>query len=227
MFLKIQKNAIFISDAHYNEKNTELKIVLQKIKKTEIECSQLFLMGDIFDFLSYETKYFINKYQEIIFLINEISTNIEIIYLEGNHDFNLKEIFPGVLVYKRNQQPIYTSFGSKSVSLAHGDILVDDSFYEFFTKIIRNKSFLYFLNLIDINNFISKRISTKLSSKVICSPINNFYDIIQKKIKYYKTDIIIEGHYHQDKTFLYGNQKYINLPALACNKRYFTSNEII
>lgn len=227
MYLKIQKDAIFIADAHYNNKNQELKNVLLQIKELEIKTSQLFLMGDIFDFLTYETKYFININQDIITLINEISKTIEVIYLEGNHDFNLQKIFPLIKVYKREQQPLLATYNNNSVSLSHGDILLGDLFYDIFCNIIRNKYFLRFLNFIDFNCFISKSIDKKLSSKMICSTISNFYDIIEKKIKNYNTDIVIEGHYHQNKVFMYGKTKYINLPSLACTKEYFCANEIL
>ena len=53
--------------------------ILEKIKNSEIFCSQIFLMGDNFDFLSYEIKYF--KYKKdiaghgIYFILNIILHN--------------------------------------------------------------------------------------------------------------------------------------------------------
>ena len=57
----LKDEAIFIADSHYNKKNQEFKIILEKIKNSEIFCSQIFLMGDNFDFLSNEIKYFKNR----------------------------------------------------------------------------------------------------------------------------------------------------------------------
>jgi UDP-2,3-diacylglucosamine hydrolase len=36
-----------------------------------------------------------------------------------------------------------------------------------------------------------------------------------------KCDVIIEGHFHQNRTFDIGDLKYINLGAFACNERYY------
>ena len=58
----LKDEAIFIADSHYNKKNQEFKIILEKIKNSEIFCSQIFLMGDNFDFLSNEIKYFKNSH---------------------------------------------------------------------------------------------------------------------------------------------------------------------
>ena len=57
-------------------------------------------MGDIFDFISGESKYFIQQNSDAINLLNKLSKDIEIIYLEGNHDYNLKIIFPNMEVIK-------------------------------------------------------------------------------------------------------------------------------
>ncbi|MGB3751545.1 MAG: UDP-2,3-diacylglucosamine diphosphatase, partial [Arcobacteraceae bacterium] len=54
----IQDNAIFIADAHYNDSRTQLYKLLLLLQKGTLSCSQIFLMGDIFDFLSSEIKYF-------------------------------------------------------------------------------------------------------------------------------------------------------------------------
>ncbi|MCD8541207.1 MAG: hypothetical protein LRY22_00560 [Aliarcobacter cryaerophilus] len=59
-------------------------------------------MGDNFDFLSNEIKYFKNRNKDIIELLNSLSDSFEIFYLEGNHDYNLSKIFPNYLKEKTN-----------------------------------------------------------------------------------------------------------------------------
>ncbi len=85
----LKDEAIFIADLHYNKKNQEFKIILEKIKNSEIFCSQIFLMGDYFDFLSNEIKYFKNRNKYIIELLNYLSDSFEIFYLKWNHEYNL------------------------------------------------------------------------------------------------------------------------------------------
>ena len=212
MFHNIQDGAIFIADAHYSKKRQKLKKLLIKIKQGDIKVSQLFLMGDIFDFLSAEIEYFNKINSEVIQLINEISKKIEVIYLEGNHDYNLKEIFHNALVIPREKQPIQFNYKNKIIALAHGDIFTP-KLYNFYTLIIRNSTLLKILNFIDISNWLTSSIEKSLNKKEKNYKFLNFEEFAKDRIKKYekiKSHIIIEGHFHQGKMY----DKYINLPAL-------------
>jgi len=214
----IKNNAIFIADAHYNSLRTDLLELLKKIEKNEIEVSQIFFMGDIFDFLANEIDYFQNINFHLISIINKLATKIETIYFEGNHDYNLKSIFPKVIVIPREKQPFYATLendNEKRVAMAHGDIYTP-KVYNIYCKIIRNSFLLRFLNLIDINNWLSQIIENKLKRKHICNKMENFLKFVNKRISLYKSDLVIEGHFHQG----YKNDKYINLPSLACSSQY-------
>jgi len=225
--LNISDDAIFIADSHYNSKKEELKQLLLDIQSNKINTSQIFLMGDIFDFLAPQISYFKNKNQHMINLINELSLNIEIIYLEGNHDFNLKKIFPNIQVFQRDNQPVVYQYQDKIVALAHGDIFTPLG-YNLYTKLIRNTIFLNFINLIDINNWLSIKIDNWLQNKNICTKctdVDKFITSRLDKYKDYNCDIIIEGHFHYE----INNINYINLPSLYCSKTYYSikSNEFI
>ena len=215
----LKDEAIFIADSHYNKKNQEFKIILEKIKNSEIFCSQIFLMGDNFDFLSNEIKYFKNRNKDIIELLNSLSDSFEIFYLEGNHDYNLSKIFPKIKVVKRENQPLLLEYEDKKIALSHGDNFINWH-YNLYCKIIRNSYFLYFLNFLDINFFISKKIEQALENKNICHNLNYFEELVNKRVKNYTEDIIIEGHYHQAKSYKIRNQEYINIPSLCCQKSF-------
>lgn len=220
MYLSIQNEAIFVADSHYNEKNKEFLLFLKKIESKEILCSQLFLMGDMIDFISGESRYFIKQNYQVIELLNKLSKELQIVYLEGNHDYNLKSIFPNINVIKRENQPLLAKLeNNQTISLSHGDNFINWK-YDLYCKIIRNTFFLQFMNLIDINFFISKKIENTLVNKNICHKMNNFKQIVEKRIKNYNTDIVIEGHYHQGDIYNINNKKYINIPSLCCQKEY-------
>ena len=226
MSLNIEENAIFIADSHFNENQPELLIFLEKLQLNEIKTTQLFLLGDMFDFISGECSYFIKQNQEIIDLLNDLSQKIDIIYLEGNHDYNLKKLFPSIKVFSRDEQPVSAKYADKRVALCHGDMFVNSS-YELYCKVIRNRVFLKFMNLIDFNNWISKKIYFGLLSKNICRIIPNFEDIVKKRVENYSEDIVIEGHYHQGKQYEIDNKRYINIPSLACSKEYSCINSYV
>lgn len=221
MYLSIKQDSIFVADSHFNEKNRELLIFLEKVQSKEIITSQLFLMGDMIDFISGESRYFIKQNIEVINLLNKLSNEIEIIYLEGNHDYNLKSIFPNIQVIKRENQPLLAKFEEKTVALSHGDNFINWK-YDLYCKFIRNTIFLKFMNFIDINFFISKKIENALVKKNICHKMKNFEHIVSKRVKNYNTDIIVEGHYHQGNSYFIDEKMYINIPSLCCQKKYIT-----
>ncbi len=220
--IRLQDSALFIADSHYNSSRQMLLEILLKIQNNQIVTSQIFFMGDMFDFLSQEIEYFKTINHNVIDLINTLSLSIEIIYIEGNHDFNLSTLFPNITVVSREIQPIPIEYKLKNILIAHGDIFTPIS-YEIYTIIIRNHYFLRFLNLIDINNFISKFVEQKLKSKNICHKQDNFTQFIEKRISLYDTDLTIEGHFHQG----YINDKYINIPSLCCDNRYIAFEDDI
>lgn len=220
MNYKLLDNTIFIADSHFSENKRDLEYLLDKILSSQISCSDIILLGDMFDFLCYEAKYFINKNQNIINKLNTLSTKYKVYYFEGNHDYNLAKIFPNIIVFPRQNQPVvFHTQDNLEVLLSHGDIEVG-LFYEFYCKIIRNKYLLSFLNLIDINNIISKTIEKKLSKKSICKNFLDFEKYIENKYKSKTNTIIVEGHYHQGKTMSFNKNSYINVPSLYCSKKF-------
>ena len=54
--------------------------------------------------------------------------------------------------------------------------------------------------------------------------MKDFKKLVIKRLNNYKTDIIIEGHYHQGSTFEFEDKKYINIPSLCCDKKYMILN---
>ncbi len=224
---KILEGALFISDSHDNEKRDGFYRFLVKIERNKIKCPQLFLMGDMFDLLIGEIVYTKKRYQKTINLINKLSKKIDIIYFEGNHDFNLKKIFPQVRVIPIKEQPSSWHFKDRTILLSHGDIFEDDA-YLHYTKFIRNRYILTLLNLLDLilGHTISKSILTKQKNKFLCKKDRFFYENIKQKIQKYdigisKIDFVCEGHHHQNREFAFESFKYKNFSSFACDKSYY------
>ena len=72
------------------------------MKNGELDCPQLILMGDIFDLLIYEIKATHSFAKPYIKILEDISDKTEVLYLEGNHDFNLANFFFFLLIVKIN-----------------------------------------------------------------------------------------------------------------------------
>lgn len=230
--ITIKENAIFIADSHHNRlyQNTldSLFIELLNLKKC-----QIFLMGDIFDFLVGPVTQSIRDNQYTLELLRELSLKHEIYYLEGNHDFLLKTIpyFKNIYYFPISSQPVLCKFNNKNAYLAHGDIFLSWH-YKFFSKIIRNKFLIIFLNFFSnilyskIIDFLQKKSEEKKIGDTYCS--SKFMKFAQMRIqKYiYKMSIpsdsyIIEGHFHLGDCMKNQTINYIGLPFFACKKKYF------
>lgn len=216
MHHNIEDGAIFLADAHYSKNRLELKKILLKIKLGEVQTTQLFLMGDIFDFLCDDLDYFQKCNGDMIELINELSYDIKIIYFEGNHDFNISKTFKNVDVISRKIQPAVFSLDGEIVVLSHGDLFISKG-YDIYCAIIRNRTLAKFINFMDINNWFSKRLESWLGKKHKSYKFEDFHKFAQKRLEVYKNFncmYIIEGHFHQGKS----DGKYINIPALLENQ---------
>ena len=223
----IKEGAIFIADSHENENRKNFLRFLYALKSGEIKTPQLFLMGDMFDFLAAQCEFFVKFYEPYIDVKNEISKKTEIYYFEGNHDFNLAPLFKNVKTYPIGTQPVkFASKCQKCVFIAHGDIFLP-LVSKYALRFLRVKIFLKTMNFFDkfLNFRLSKRILNKLKRKILDYKIPNFKELAEAKVYRYnglcKADIVIEGHYHQGDIFELGSQKYVNVPSFACEQSYF------
>ncbi len=221
--LELREGAFILCDAHYSQQRPLFLNLLKAIHTKKLLPTQLILVGDIFDTLFGGVPYTHERNREAIEMICKISLRLEVIYLEGNHDFNLCKIFPDVKVFGIKNQPLLLKYKSKRVLMAHGDI--DNTlFYKIYTSVVRASPVVYFLNILDLisRHFIIKSLDEYLSRKDDCREFLSFEEFIKERLSdRYSCDYFIEGHFHQNKTIEYRNFRYINLGAFACNQRYF------
>ena len=221
--LEILDGAFIVSDAHYSHQRPELLDFIKDIHSKKLCPTQLILMGDIFDALFGGVPYTQEVNQEAIRLLNEISLEIEVIYLEGNHDFNLQNIFPHTKVFPISLQPVTCQYKDKKVLLAHGDIEGDFG-YKVYTSLIRNRAVLFVLRVVDslTGHLILKKLDSYLSKKDDCKEFTGLKEYMSKRLENkYSCDYFIEGHFHQNRSVEFEKFVYINLGVFACNQRYF------
>jgi UDP-2,3-diacylglucosamine hydrolase len=225
MSLEIKDGALFVADAHENGKNrTAFSKLLCRIEAGEAEITQLFLMGDMFDLLVGGVRRTERLFAKEIASLEEIGKKIEVFYFEGNHDFNLSELFPSVKVVPLKNQPLLFASECGSFMIAHGDL--DGSFlYKLYTAFIRNPFIVVFLNIFDRRGSISRPILERHEKKELCAKIDNFDKIAIKKLLFYQNcDFVAEGHYHQNQRFVSKACTYINFGAFACGQRVYRFN---
>ncbi|ADR33230.1 metallophosphoesterase [Sulfuricurvum kujiense DSM 16994] len=222
----LQEGAILIADAHCAPWRTSFIDFLHALESDKIVTPQLILMGDIFDMLYGPIQRSYRYSTEGIDLLNRLGKKIEIIYLEGNHDFLLTDLFPGITVIRREEQPIVMDYEGKKVALSHGDSSMGWG-YELYTALIRNPLLLAFLRMLDTlgGGFIVSWLEEQMKRKSHCRNIDDFERLTEQRLSGFKSgsaDVLIEGHFHQNRSIKFPQFDYINVGAFACNERYFT-----
>ena len=221
--IELKEGAFVVSDAHYSHIRPEFLDFLKAIYTKQLNPTQLILMGDIFDTLFGNVAYTQEINSQAVEILNDISQRIEVVYLEGNHDFNLKKVFPHVKVFGIKKQPVEVKYNDERVLLAHGDI-ESPALYNIYTATIRNPFVITLLSIVDsiTNHSIINRLDEYLSKKEDCKEFTNLKEFMSKRLdNKYDCDYFIEGHFHQNKTLTLKDFIYINLGAFACNQRYF------
>ena len=211
---QLKESALFVADAHYPHHGDEFLTLLQNINNGTINTTQLILMGDVFDLLFGHNDYIQHFSKEAISLIQTLSCKLEVIYLEGNHDFCLQKLFPQVSVYPREQQPVHFTLGNENIYLSHGDKYETKFGFNCYSKIIRSSITLTLLRPFE-KPIIDHRMG-KLKVKKICGNFKEYAKRFDAIIQHYpQNSTIIEGHFHQALF----HKNYISLPSLACQKK--------
>ena len=221
---EILPGALLISDAHYSERRPQLLSLLKAVGGGALSVPQLILMGDIFDLLFGEISLTHRMNAEAVAALQALSRNIPVLYLEGNHDYNLQRLFPDATVVPLASQPLACRCGDMRLQLAHGDFN-QPLRYRVYTALIRNPVVLRLLGLVNLlsGNAIIGRLETYLAQKDDCYVIPEYDRMVRRHLQgidLSETDVFIEGHYHQGRTFETNGVTYCNPSAFACNLRY-------
>jgi len=216
--INLKNGAVLVADVHYKKNDKDFLNFLKELDDNPPP--QLFLLGDIFHLLL-PFKFLVDYNKEAINLINSIAKKSEVYYAYGNHDFWLDGVFENVIFSDAFLDE------EKLIFLTHGDLNEKNFLYKIYAKLIRNKFLLKLLNVISfnfVNNWLFKKI---LQKKVKCFKIEEFKLKILKKIADINSNIIIEGHYHQNVSYDIENKKYFNLGAFKCERVYYIFEEYL
>jgi UDP-2,3-diacylglucosamine hydrolase len=140
------KKIYFISDVHLGlyppERSAEReKILVNWLDSIKDETSQLYLMGDIFDFWHEWKRVIPRGFTRFLGKIAEMADmGIEIHMFTGNHDIWIYDYLPSEIGLKLYRKPIVRELNGLKFFLAHGDGLgPGDYSYKFLKKVFTNK----------------------------------------------------------------------------------------
>ena len=244
--MNTSKKIYFLSDFHLGAPDAATSLIREKkiikfLDEIKNDASQIFLLGDLFDFWFEYKKVVPKGYVRILGKLAEITdSGIPIHFFVGNHDMWMRDYFETELNIPVFFEPVSYEFNGKAFLIGHGDGLgPGDHGYKFIKKLFRNKIAQTFFGMIPpyfgigLADYFSRksRAKTGESDQVFNGEENEWLvsyckDVL--KIKHY--DFFIFGHRHLPLDIKLNDQsRYINLGDWIKYDSYavFDGNELL
>ncbi len=223
-----QKKIYFLSDFHLGAPNAAASLLREKniirfLDEIENDASEIFILGDLFDFW-YEYKHVVPKgYVRILGKIASLSDKgIPLHFFVGNHDMWMRDYFQKELNMKVYFEPEKFERQGKQFLIGHGDGLgPGDKGYKFIKKVFRNPVSKWIFGMLPpsmgmgIANFFSRksRAQTGQTDETFLGEEKEWLVLFCKeKLKQEHFDYFIFGHRHLPLDIkLADNSRYINL----------------
>jgi UDP-2,3-diacylglucosamine hydrolase len=216
---------IYVSDLHLRDLSEEkTQRFVAFLKSIPSAGDILILGGDIFDLLIGNKAFFRRKFQDVCVALAELKAkNISIHYLEGNHDFHIRDFFSGLITHPEEFQ---LEWQGKKIWIAHGDLIdPEDRGYRFLRFVTRSLPLRLLLLLIpgaflDAIGRWSSRQSRKYHDVYEVSEerkqrLQKLYSEFAKSKIAQGSDFVLVGHSHlEDQLSLESGGKkgeYLNL----------------
>lgn len=141
--MPITDPVVIVSDIHLVEEDDEhgkkLQTLIARLDRQAVR--HFVLLGDIFDFCFGTSRYFHRKYGRIGQALNALAADgVEVTYLQGNHEFSLKDL-PWTGVNLCEDRSTIIRLGETAIALTHGDVLGAPWHYHCYRWITRTRLF--------------------------------------------------------------------------------------
>jgi UDP-2,3-diacylglucosamine hydrolase len=224
------KNIYFASDFHLGSPDhAESRIredrIVRWLTSIESTCSELFLMGDIFDFwFEYRTvvpKGYIRLQGK---LASMSDAGIKIYFFKGNHDMWVEDYFTKEMGIQIVSDELVIERGGKSFYLHHGDGLgPGDGNYRILRSIFRNPVCRWLFSILPPT--IGLGIATGWSSKsrIVNTRVEEvFIGEENEWLAVYSREVLAKQHYDY---FIYGHRHLPMVIELGNNSQYYNIGE--
>ncbi len=132
---------IFLSDAHIKGTSSQQRVVCDFLDSIRDGTSRLFILGDFFDFWFGFKGVVPYGYIPVLSRLMDLrEKGVELIYLEGNHDFFMGPFFSKVLSARVYANEASLEVGGRKALIAHGDMVdTGDYGYRLLRRFLRSK----------------------------------------------------------------------------------------
>jgi UDP-2,3-diacylglucosamine hydrolase len=222
------KKIYFLSDFHLGAPNKELslireKIIVQFLDSIKQNATEIFIVGDMFDFWFEYKKVVPKGYVRLLGKLAELTdAGIPIHFFVGNHDMWMKTYFQEELNIPVYFEPKIFDRNGKKLLIGHGDGLGPaDKGFKRMKKVFRSPISIFLFGLlpptlsIGIANYFSKksRLAAGTSDEVFLGEDKEWLvQYCKQKLQKEHFDFFIFGHRHLPLHIpLQNNSTYINL----------------
>ncbi|RYE52874.1 MAG: UDP-2,3-diacylglucosamine diphosphatase [Sphingobacteriales bacterium] len=223
----MNKNIYFASDFHlgapsYAESRDRENRIVRWLNFIEPTCSELFLMGDVFDFWFEYNKVIPKGFIRLQAKLAQMADRgIKIYFFKGNHDMWVNDYFTKELGIEIVSDELIIDRGGKTFYLHHGDGLgPDDGMYKFLRAVFRNRFCQWLFSMLPprIGLFIANGWSSKSrianhTEEVFSGEENEWLVIFAKEqLRKAHYDYFIFGHRHLPLDItLSEKSRYVNI----------------
>lgn len=212
----------FISDLHLGTRDANTQRLLAFLR--DIECEQLFLVGDIIDGWELRRRFdWLQGHSDVIQkLLKKARKGTKITYILGNHDEFLRPFLPlafGDHVTVCNET-FYDAQNGKRYLIIHGDLFDTVTMTKKWLALLGDKSYLFLLKinrplnalrqLFGYKSYWSLSKYAKKSVKKAVSYICDYEHILSAEAKQRRVDGVICGHIHEPEMKMIDSVHYLN-----------------
>jgi len=223
------KNIYFASDFHlgspnHHESRKREDLIVDWLNFITPTCSELFLMGDVFDFWFEYGKVIPKGFVRLQGKLAQMSdSGIKIYFFKGNHDMWVNDYFTKEIGLEIVSDELIIERGGKKFYLHHGDGLgPGDRKYKILRKIFRNRFCQWLFSVLPprIGLFVANGWSGK--SKKLGADKNGFTDNESEWLTIFAKEQLQNEHYDY---FIFGHRHLPLDILLNDNSRYVNTGE--
>lgn len=117
------KHVFVLSDLHIESSKDPLYVSFLKVLREKPQAQDVVVLaGDVFDFWVGNRSIFINEFAEFLKVLNGLKQKqVQVYYIEGNHDFHLKSALRNYL--QLEHRSIHFTQAGKKFFVSHGDLV--------------------------------------------------------------------------------------------------------
>jgi UDP-2,3-diacylglucosamine pyrophosphatase LpxH len=215
-----QYHSVFISDVHLGTKGSKAELLVAFLR--EVECHNLFLVGDIFDGWRLKKNWYWNEHHSTVVqkVLRMARKGTKVYYIPGNHDEFMREFLEyNFGSIELHNEMTYTALNSKKYIVIHGDKFDFVTLNMKWLAHIGDQGYTLLLNLNTMLHWVMSKLRlpywslskwAKSQVKQAVNFVGNYEASLVNYARIKHADGIICGHIHSANISTINHIEYMN-----------------